>query len=117
MTDWPILSTVTFLPLVGAFLILLIRDESESARRNIRNVALLTTVVTFVVSLFIWTSFDKANPGFQLVEKRRVARRRHLLPDGRRRHLDAVRHPDHLPDALLHPGQLGHRSRSASRNT
>jgi NADH-quinone oxidoreductase subunit M len=27
MTDWPILSTVTFLPLVGAFLIFLIRDD------------------------------------------------------------------------------------------
>jgi NADH-quinone oxidoreductase subunit M len=69
MTDWPILSTVTFLPLVGAFLILLIRDEGEAARRNIRNVALLTTVFTFVLSLFIWAGFDTTNPGFQMVEK------------------------------------------------
>ena len=35
MTDWPILSTVTFLPLVGALLILFIRDESENARREL----------------------------------------------------------------------------------
>lgn len=69
MTDWPILSTVTFLPLVGAFLILLIRDDSEAARRNIRNVALLTTVFTFILSIFIWTGFDNTNPGFQMVEK------------------------------------------------
>src|SRR5918995_1814383 len=69
MTDWPILSTVTFLPLVGAFLILLIRDEGDSARRNIRNVALLTTVFTFVLSLFIWAGFDYADTGFQMVEK------------------------------------------------
>ncbi len=69
MVDWPILSTVTFLPLVGAFLILLIRDESESARRNIRNVALLTTVFTFVLSLFIWVGFDGSDPAFQMVEK------------------------------------------------
>ncbi|WP_394892705.1 NADH-quinone oxidoreductase subunit M [Mesorhizobium sp. AaZ16] len=69
MTDWPILSTVTFLPLVGAFLILLIRDEGDSARRNIRNVALLTTVFTFVLSLFIWAGFDNADTGFQMVEK------------------------------------------------
>jgi NADH-quinone oxidoreductase subunit M len=69
MTDWPILSTVTFLPLVGAFLILLIRDEGDNARRNIRNIALLTTLFTFVVSLFIWTGFDETNPGFQMVEK------------------------------------------------
>jgi len=69
MTDWPILSTVTFLPLVGAFLILLIRDDSEAARRNIRNVALLTTTFTFILSIFIWTGFDYSNPGFQMVEQ------------------------------------------------
>jgi NADH-quinone oxidoreductase subunit M len=69
MTDWPILSTVTFLPLVGAFLILLIRDEGDSARRNICNVALLTTVFTFVLSLFIWAGFDYSDTGFQMVEK------------------------------------------------
>ena len=69
MTDWPILSTVTFLPLVGVLLILFIRDEGESARRNIRMIALLTTVSTFVVSLFIWIGFDNSDPGFQMVEK------------------------------------------------
>ncbi len=69
MTDWPILSTVTFLPLVGAFLILLIRDEGAAARNNIRNVALLTTVFTFVLSLFIWIGFDNNYAGFQMVEK------------------------------------------------
>ncbi|WP_265519516.1 NADH-quinone oxidoreductase subunit M [Nitratireductor luteus] len=69
MTDWPILSTVTFLPLVGAFLILLIRDDGEVARRNIRNVALLTTVFTFILSLFVWIGFDNTVPGFQMVEK------------------------------------------------
>lgn len=69
MTDWPILSTVTFLPLVGAFLILLIRDDSEAARRNIRNVALLTTIFVFALSLVIWAGFDNSNSGFQMVEK------------------------------------------------
>lgn len=69
MTDWPILSTVTFLPLVGAFLILLIRDDSEAARRNIRNVAFLTTIFVFALSLVIWAGFDNSNAGFQMVEK------------------------------------------------
>ncbi len=69
MTDWPILSTVTFLPLVGAILILLIRGDDAIAKRNIRNVALWTTTVTFIVSLFIWARFDPSDPGFQMVEK------------------------------------------------
>jgi NADH-quinone oxidoreductase subunit M len=69
MSGVPILSLVTFLPLAGALLILFIRDEGDSARRNIRAVTLWTTVLTFLVSLFIWTGFDNSNPGFQFVEK------------------------------------------------
>ncbi len=69
MSDWPILSTVTFLPLVGALLVLVIRGDDEVSRRNIYHVALWTTAVTFVLSLFIWANFDNANPGFQMVEQ------------------------------------------------
>ncbi|NVP58046.1 NADH-quinone oxidoreductase subunit M [Mycoplana rhizolycopersici] len=69
MTDWPILSAVTFLPLVGVALLLLTREDSPYGRRNILNVSLLTTVFTFILSVFIWVGFDYSNPGFQMVEK------------------------------------------------
>jgi NADH-quinone oxidoreductase subunit M len=69
MYGWPILTLVTFLPLVGALLILPIRDDGRAARRNIRNVTLLATSFTFVLSLFIWIGFDNTDPGFQFVEK------------------------------------------------
>jgi len=69
MTDWPILSAVTFLPMVGVALLLLTREDSPYGRRNILNVSLLTTVFTFVLSLFIWGGFDYSNPGFQMLEK------------------------------------------------
>ncbi len=69
MTDWPILSTVTFLPLVGVALLLLTRGDTSLGRRNILNVSLLTTVFTFVVSLFVWMNFDNSNVSFQMVEQ------------------------------------------------
>jgi len=69
MTDWPILSTVTFLPLVGVVLLLLTGQEGANGRRNVLNISLATTVVTFIVSLFIWISFDNSSAGFQMVEK------------------------------------------------
>ena len=69
MSDWPILSTVTFLPTVGALLVLVIRGDDEVSRRNIYHVALWTTAVTFVLSLFIWANFDPGDPGFQMVEQ------------------------------------------------
>jgi NADH-quinone oxidoreductase subunit M len=69
MTSWPILSTVTFLPAVGALLLLTIRGDDAASRRNIYWIALWTTIVTFLVSLLIWKDFDNSNAGFQFVEK------------------------------------------------
>jgi len=67
--DWPIISAVTFLPLLGAFFIFGIRGNDEIAVRNARYVALWTTVITFLVSLFLWFEFDAASAEFQFVEK------------------------------------------------
>jgi len=67
--SWPILSVITFLPLLGALFILGIQGDDEAAKRNARWVALWTTLVTFVVSLVLLRYFDAASPEFQLVEK------------------------------------------------
>ncbi|WP_420135696.1 NADH-quinone oxidoreductase subunit M, partial [Rhodopseudomonas sp.] len=66
---WPILSVVTFLPLVGALLVYLARGDDEAARRNARWISLWTTLITFAVSLILVARFDASNPGFQFVEK------------------------------------------------
>jgi NADH-quinone oxidoreductase subunit M len=67
--DWPLLSLVTFLPLVGAAFILFIRGEPEVVAQNSRAVALWTSLVTFLLSVLVWANFDPAQPGFQLVER------------------------------------------------
>jgi len=69
MTTWPILSVVTFLPVVGALLIYLIRGDDEAAQRNARWIALWTTLVTFAVSLILVWRFDPGVTDFQFVEK------------------------------------------------
>ena len=69
MTTWPILSVVTFLPVIGALAIYLTRGDDEAARRNARWIALWTTLVTFAVSLILVWRFDAANPDFQFIEK------------------------------------------------
>ena len=69
MASWPILSVTTFLPLVGALFILVLRGDDETAKRNARWVALWTTLVTFAVSLVLAWRFDVALPEFQFVEK------------------------------------------------
>ena len=70
MTDWPILSILIFLPLVGVAFILAVRGNDEAAVENIRRVALITTTFNFVLSLWLWLGFDTGESGFQFVEKR-----------------------------------------------
>jgi len=61
--DFPVLTVTTFLPLTGALLILFIRNEVW-----IKWLALATTAATFIVSLPIYTHFDKATYKMQFVE-------------------------------------------------
>jgi NADH-quinone oxidoreductase subunit M len=67
---WPILSAITFLPILGALFIFAIRGTDEVAVRNARYVALWTTVITFLLSLMIWTEFDFSTAEFQFVEEK-----------------------------------------------
>ena len=70
MSDWPILSLVTFLPLVGAAFILTARGDEAVVARNARNVALWTALITFALSLLIWLEFEPGTAAFQFVEKK-----------------------------------------------
>jgi len=68
MGNLPLLSLITFLPLLGAAFILSVRGEPDVVARNVRNVALLTSGTTFVLSLGLWFFFDPTVVGFQFVE-------------------------------------------------
>jgi NADH-quinone oxidoreductase subunit M len=69
MSSWPILSLVTFLPLVGALFCLVVNGPKEAVERNCKSAALATSLVTFVISLLLWARFDVTKAGFQFEEK------------------------------------------------
>jgi NADH-quinone oxidoreductase subunit M len=69
MTSWPILTVITFLPLVGALFIAFL-NEDEAGVRNARWVALWTTLITFVISLILVWRFDPSSSDFQFTERR-----------------------------------------------
>ena len=70
----PVLTVLTFVPLLGAAFILLIHamsrkgDDAQIAR-NARSVALLTTLSVFVGAVLLTWQFDPTDPGFQFVER------------------------------------------------
>ena len=66
---FPILSLITFLPLLGcAVIAFLLRGEDEANDSNARWTALWFSLGTFLVSLLLWAKFNPAEPGFQFRE-------------------------------------------------
>src|SRR3954469_11796205 len=65
---FPILSLITWLPLVGCLVIMMVRGDEETIASNARWTALWTSLLVLVLSLVLWVSFDQADPGFQFNE-------------------------------------------------
>ena len=64
------LTSLILLPLLGAFMIMVVvRGDEKRAAEDARWIALLTTCVTFMASIFLWVSFDSSSAAFQFVEK------------------------------------------------
>ncbi len=68
MNALPILSIITFLPLLGALMIFAF-CRGEDAAKNSKIAALSISGVTFIISLFVLHGFDPAARGYQFVEK------------------------------------------------
>ena len=83
MTHFPLLTVTLLLPLAGALVIGVIPKEST---RLIRAAALVSTLVTFVTSLFIVFHFNSSVAGPQLEDQARwipqVGATLHLGVDG-----------------------------------
>jgi NADH-quinone oxidoreductase subunit M len=67
-TGFPLLSVLTYLPLVGVVVILSMRGDEATVAANARWTALWTSLIVFVVSLLLWFDFDKSQAGFQFNE-------------------------------------------------
>ena len=66
--NFPILSTLIFLPLVSAIFIFL--SISKKNNNSAIYISLFSSIATFLLSLFIWYSLDKNLADFQFVEEK-----------------------------------------------
>lgn len=76
MMEFPWLTFMTFLPLLGVAVILLFTSNEAAdgeglsrSDRNARNVSLLISIAVFLTSLIVLYNFDYAQGGYQLVER------------------------------------------------
>ena len=67
--DFPILSSIIFLPLLGALFIFLFKNNKDNNKSAIY-VSLFTSLANLALALFLWNIFDKNFSGFQFIEEK-----------------------------------------------
>ena len=68
--NFPILSSIIFIPLIGAFFIFIIRGSQKVVEKNSKYVAIFSSLANFFLSLFLWYLFDNSTSDFQFVENK-----------------------------------------------
>ena len=68
LAGWPVLSLITYLPLVGVLFLMLMRGDEDTVAQNAKQLALWVSGFTFFISLFIYWGFDAAAEGYQFEE-------------------------------------------------
>ena len=64
--NFPVLSVITFTPLVAALLILLLPAERKNEARA---VALAAAIFALILSIWVYFSYDQSAAGYQFIEK------------------------------------------------
>ncbi len=109
------LSLLTFFPLVGVLVLLFLPAEQKNWARW---TALVTSLITFGISLLVLSAFDQSNPDLQLtspVQLDSSGGLEHPILSGGGRPEHPARSFDGFPDPHLDPFNLDGCRRRASR--
>ena len=67
--NFPILSAITFIPIIGALFVFLTRSEKDEKNSGAIYISIFTSIVNFFIILFVWYSIDKTTSDFQFIEE------------------------------------------------
>jgi NADH-quinone oxidoreductase subunit M len=67
--NFPIISALILLPTVGSIFLLFSKTNNDNSS-TIKYVALFTSIVNFLLSIYLWTLFDPNTSEFQFIEDR-----------------------------------------------
>ena len=68
--NFPILSSLILLPLVGSLFVLFIKDNASKNYQNIKYVSLFVSFANFLISIYLWYQFDNSTSEFQFIESK-----------------------------------------------
>ena len=67
MSDLPLISLTVWLPILGGLVVLMAGDKGDAG--GVRKLALIISIITFILSCGLYTGFDVTTAEMQFVEK------------------------------------------------
>ena len=68
--NFPILSSLILLPSIGAIFLFFTKEKKNEVSKTIKYVALFTSIVNFLISIYLWILFDSTISNFQFIEEK-----------------------------------------------
>ena len=68
--NFPILSSLILLPIIGALFLFFTKDK-DGNNLTAKYVSIFTATVNFLISIYLWVSFDQTTSSFQFIEDRK----------------------------------------------
>ena len=72
MVSFPLLSSIILVPLIGAIIAFFIKGEEKSISKNLRELAVWTSLVELILSIILVFQFDYSNYNFQFIEEKNI---------------------------------------------
>jgi NADH-ubiquinone oxidoreductase chain 4 len=61
------ITLLLLIPIIGSLMIMLIQENSYQSNSKMKNIALISSLLNFLISIFIWLEFDSSTSQYQFV--------------------------------------------------
>ena len=61
------ITTLLLVPVIGSLFLLPLNEDTPESRTNMKLIALGTSLLNLLVSIFLWINFDSSSPHYQFV--------------------------------------------------
>ena len=61
------ITSLLLVPIIGSFILIPMNENSTESRKKMKQIAITTSLINFIISIFLWVNFDSSSTQYQFV--------------------------------------------------
>jgi len=61
------ITSLLLVPIIGSFILIPMNENSTESRQKMKQIAITTSLINFIISIFLWVNFDSSSTQYQFV--------------------------------------------------